>query len=249
MKAKIVVELISNDKDVSKELQRLLAQACHVRKPDDVQAADLAVMYFHTGAGGLEHASAEARNILKNTSIPAIVISDNPEMKMSALQAGAVAFQLFPAEWADTLLVMNNLYKATRQGKKIAMKQVRPKSEALRQAEDRFLQEIRSSVENNLSNSHYNLATLCKDVHMSYSQLNRKFKTLRLKPSLYLRSLRLQYAYDYLLEGGRSIAEISYKVGFNSPAYFTKCFREEYGLLPNEVKKAPISQQDKSAMN
>jgi len=54
-------------------------------------------------------------------------------------------------------------------------------------------------------------------------------------PSLFLRSIRLVRAKKMIKENKSTISEISYLVGFNSPAYFTKCFKEEFGNSPSDM--------------
>jgi transcriptional regulator GlxA family with amidase domain len=49
--------------------------------------------------------------------------------------------------------------------------------------------------------------------------------------------MRLHRAKDLLKQNAATVSEIAYQVGFNSVAYFTKCFREQFGVVPTEVKK------------
>ena len=71
---------------------------------------------------------------------------------------------------------------------------------------------------------------------MSRGQIYNKIKALTGKsPSLFVRSVRLTAAKKMIKEHKGTISEISYSVGFNSPAYFTKCFREEFGFPPSEL--------------
>ncbi|MCB9265040.1 MAG: helix-turn-helix transcriptional regulator [Lewinellaceae bacterium] len=56
-------------------------------------------------------------------------------------------------------------------------------------------------------------------------------------PSLFVRSIRLQKAKALLLSTNLNISEIAYDVGFNDPAFFSRTFREEFGLSPTEVRE------------
>ena len=51
-----------------------------------------------------------------------------------------------------------------------------------------------------------------------------------------LRTTRLKRAYELLLTTDKSVSEVAYAVGFSAPSYFTKCFKDEYGMVPGEVK-------------
>ena len=71
---------------------------------------------------------------------------------------------------------------------------------------------------------------------MSKEQIYKKLKALTGKsPSLFLRSIRLVTAKNMIKERKDTISEISYLVGFSSPAYFTKCFNEEFGYSPSNL--------------
>lgn len=79
------------------------------------------------------------------------------------------------------------------------------------------------------------LGILTNELAMSTSTLYRKIKTLTgLSPNEYIRKYKMQYAERLLLEGTYSIGEIAYMVGMNSAAYFRRCFKAEYGMLPSE---------------
>jgi len=68
-------------------------------------------------------------------------------------------------------------------------------------------------------------------------QLYRKVKNVTgSSPVELLRTTRLNKAYQLLMTTDKSISEVAYLVGFTAPSYFMKCFKEEYGMLPGNVK-------------
>jgi len=92
-------------------------------------------------------------------------------------------------------------------------------------------------IDEHLSEEEFSIEEFGKDVGMSRSQIHRKLKALTGKStSMYLRTVRLAKAKQMLAEKIGNISEISYKVGFSSPAYFSRCFKEEFGHAPSEVK-------------
>ena len=52
-----------------------------------------------------------------------------------------------------------------------------------------------------------------------------------------LRKARLQAAHQLLTTTAMTVSEIAYKIGFGSPSYFTKCYKDEYGTVPGESRK------------
>ena len=72
---------------------------------------------------------------------------------------------------------------------------------------------------------------------MSRVQLYRKVKALTGKtPVELLRHARVERAREQLLTTDKSISEIAYACGFSAPSYFNKCFKDEYGITPGELR-------------
>jgi AraC-like DNA-binding protein len=104
--------------------------------------------------------------------------------------------------------------------------------------DDPFLQKVDALVQKNLDNSDYNVNELSRDLGMSRMNMYRKFQSLSLPtPSDYMKMYRLKKAMELLKSSTASITEIAYKVGFSSPQYFAKCFKDTYGVTPREVSK------------
>ncbi len=100
-----------------------------------------------------------------------------------------------------------------------------------------FITRYKEVVESRLSDSELSVEDLASDMNLSRVQLYRKVKAVTgSTPVELLRSARLSRAYQLLLTTDKSISEVAYQVGFTSPSYFTKCFKEEYGMLPGDVR-------------
>lgn len=79
--------------------------------------------------------------------------------------------------------------------------------------------------------------TLAAEMGLGRSQLYRKIKALtNYSPVELMRSLRLRQARSLLTSTDKTISEIAYEVGFSSPAYFTKCYKDTYGETPTELR-------------
>ena len=99
-----------------------------------------------------------------------------------------------------------------------------------------FLQKIREAVEANLDEETFSVVELGNQIGMSRSQLHRKLTALTgYSPNEVIRNMRLERAKQLLDKKTATVSEIAYLCGFNSPAYFTKCFKEYFGTTPGEV--------------
>ena len=100
-----------------------------------------------------------------------------------------------------------------------------------------FLDRLRQLVQEQMADSDFGVESLASDMSLSRVQLYRKVKALTGRtPVDIIRLSRLNRAKVLLAQGNKNISEVAYDVGFSSPSYFTKCFKEEYGMLPGEVK-------------
>jgi AraC-like DNA-binding protein len=92
-------------------------------------------------------------------------------------------------------------------------------------------------VDENLQNPLYSVMQLSKDMNMDRTGLYRKLVALTgHAPTMFIRSIRLKKAVLLLNQKRYSQAEIAEKVGFSNAAYFSKCFKEEYGVSPSNYQ-------------
>lgn len=97
----------------------------------------------------------------------------------------------------------------------------------------RFLEIFRAEM----SNPEINVDKLASEMGLGRSQFYRKIKALtNYSPVELIRRLRLKQARTLLTTTEKNISEIAYEVGFSTPAYFSKCYREEFGETPTELR-------------
>lgn len=93
-------------------------------------------------------------------------------------------------------------------------------------------------VEQNMHNPDLNVEAIAADMGLARSQFYRKIKALtNFSPVELLRGFRLKKARTLLTSTEMSISEIGYEVGFSSAAYFTKCYRDEFGETPTQLRE------------
>ncbi|MBS1681654.1 MAG: helix-turn-helix domain-containing protein [Bacteroidetes bacterium] len=103
-----------------------------------------------------------------------------------------------------------------------------------------FVSRITSVMEQNIANEQFGVSELADALNMSRSNLLRKVKKeTKLSVSQFINQVRLARAMELLRKSSLNVSEVSHQVGFNSPSYFIKCFREYYGYPPGEVGNRP----------
>ncbi len=101
-----------------------------------------------------------------------------------------------------------------------------------------FLDQLIAKVESNISEEEFGVSELACAMNMSRSNLLRRVKKAsNLSVSQLISQIRLERAMSLLRNSTLNVSEVSHQVGFNSPSYFIKCFREHYGYPPGEAAK------------
>jgi AraC-like DNA-binding protein len=102
--------------------------------------------------------------------------------------------------------------------------------------DSRFLARFKEVVEARMSDSEVSVEDLAADMNLSRVQLYRKVKAITdSSPVELLRTARLKRAYQLLATTDKNISEVAYDVGFTAPSYFTKCFKDEFGISPSDL--------------
>ena len=134
----------------------------------------------------------------------------------------------------ENLLRQRQLLKNLYQGAQEAEKEI---SEAhLENRDKQFLKQLQAIIQKNLSDSEFGVEDMGQQIGLSRVQLYRKVKAMTGSSVVdLLRKARLAKARRLLETRSMSVSEVAYEVGFSAPSYFTKCFKEEYGMLPGDV--------------
>lgn len=112
--------------------------------------------------------------------------------------------------------------------------------EKLPSPQELFLAKVEDCIRRHLDNSEYGVDDLCSELGMSRMNLYRRFQSFTdTTPSEYIKAYRLKKAAELLKSSAKSIAEIAYEVGFTSPQYLAKCFKDTYGMSPRAYRTVP----------
>ncbi|MFC2760722.1 response regulator, partial [Hallella multisaccharivorax] len=100
-----------------------------------------------------------------------------------------------------------------------------------------FIAQLRKIIQDNLGDSEFNVERFGDEIGLSRVQLYRKVKALTgHSPVEMLRKARLMRARHLLQTTDKSVSEVAYAVGFSTPSYFSKCYKEEFDLLPAQER-------------
>ena len=109
--------------------------------------------------------------------------------------------------------------------------------EQINQMDKKFLNKLISFIDNKVEGDDFTVTELSKKIGMSRVHLYRKIKKLTdMSVSEFIISVKLKRSLTLLRNSGKTIAEIAYEVGFSNPSYYSKCFKNQFKLLPSEYR-------------
>lgn len=113
------------------------------------------------------------------------------------------------------------------------------KEEEMLGAQDQtFVTKLREVIRDNMGDSDFSVERIGEEIGLSRVQLYRKVKALTGQtPVELLRKARLERGRRLIEKTEKSVSEIAYEVGFTSPSYFNKCFKDEFGISPGVMRE------------
>jgi signal transduction histidine kinase/DNA-binding response OmpR family regulator len=179
---------------------------------------------------------------IKTSHIPIILLTAKAgiESRIEGLDTGADAYIAKPFTMKLIEVQISNIFENRKKLRKRFSKELvlQPSEIAITPIDADFLQKAIGIVEKHMSDTAFSVEAFTKEIGMSRSRLHRKLRALTSQStSEFIRTIRLKRAVPLLEKSQLSIEEIAFAVGFNSTAYFTKCFRTQFGSPPSEYVK------------
>lgn len=114
-----------------------------------------------------------------------------------------------------------------------------PTEAILKTTTEKFIQDVIDLIEKNIDKEYLNVDYLAEEMFMSRATFYRKMEEMFGEtPNSFIKQYRLKKALLYIKNGNYSLKQISDRVGFSNPKYFSKCFKSEFGVLPSEYYTA-----------
>jgi len=178
------------------------------------------------------------RGNLDTTFLPVIILTgkDDKDTRMSTYEyCDAFITKPFDISYLNAtlirLLIKHEHYlENSRRQKMLSLE-----AEEVESPDENFLKEMISIISAHMEDCEFSASVLHEESHWSEKQIYRKIKQLTGKTvSEFIRDVRMDKAAAYLAQGKLTIKEVMFKVGYTTQSYFTKCFKERFGVLPSE---------------
>ncbi len=192
----------------------------------------------------------------RTSHIPIIMLTAKADMdsKLQGLEHGADVYLMKPFNKDELLLRIKKLLELRQQLQQFYRStvmsantpsgvggteggKIQPPAKPnplLNNADNTFVLKVRTFIETNLNNANFDVEKLCRDLLLSPSQVHRKLTALTgLSTNSFIRYVRLVKAKELLIQNAHfSISAVAYDCGFNDPAYFSRAFKQEFGVTP-----------------
>lgn len=189
---------------------------------------------------GLELCEALKKNV-KTSHIAFILLTAkaDQEDRIKGLSIGADDYLTKPFDGRELQLrVKNRLEQQERWREKLAQQlPFLPVTDlGMSSMDEQFVQGVIAEIEHNIDNEYFSVEDLASAVGFSRSQLSRKLKSLSDKtPNQLIREIRLTRAQKLLQQKVATVSEIAFQVGYSNLSYFSKSYKEAFGVSPSEV--------------
>ena len=185
-------------------------------------------------------ASKRLKEDERTCHIPIILLTakGDKESKLEGLSINIDDYLLKPFDQDELKLRIKNLIDNRKivQAKFSSNLKEETSLEGVHSMDQLFVQKVQNIVEKRIDDPDLSVDELAKLVGVSRSQLHRKIVALTGKStSVFIRNIRLKKAFKLLKRNQLSISEICYEVGFSSPSYFNRCFKEYYQITPKQA--------------
>lgn len=178
---------------------------------------------------------------LQTSHIPVLMLTAYAmdEQRIQGYDSGADAYLTKPFNAKLLMTRIRNLIDNRKRLKSLAEDATAISGkQSLGEVDKGFVEKLKALIEEKMSNSDLSVEDLGAELGLGRVQLYRKTKSLTgYAPNELLRIARLRKAASLLASSEKTVAEITYEVGFSSPSYFTKCYKDYFGESPSEFLK------------
>ena len=171
--------------------------------------------------------------------IPLILLTarSSEQQQLEGLETGADDYVTKPFNFQILEAKISNIISLRRNARQVFRSKIHIEAQdiAVTSLDEQFMRKALELVEKNMGTTDYSVEAMSRDMGMSRTLLYKKILALTGRPPLeFVRSLRLKRAALLLSKSQMNVSEIAFQVGFNDPKYFSKHFKNEFGVLPSK---------------
>jgi signal transduction histidine kinase/DNA-binding response OmpR family regulator len=183
----------------------------------------------------------EIRKDAVTSHIPFILLTARTsiESRLAGLELGADDYLTKPFVVAELIVRVRNLLHQRKQLQARFRQEltVAPRNITVTSADEAFLRKVMEVTEARMKDASFSVERLGEEIGISRKHLHRKLVAIvGQTPNEFIRIFRLKTAMQLLQQQSGSVKEVAFGVGFSNLSYFAKCFKEEFGMSPAEVK-------------
>lgn len=245
------VLLVEDDEDFRFYLKGNLKEHFAVQEAKDAEEGWTQALAFHPdiivsdvsmpGDDGVAYC-IRLKNDNRTKHIPLILLTAvaDEEVELAGIKAGAADYITKPFDFELLLSKMSSLLKQKDSMERTFRKQLDIQTEVKPAAstDELFMRKAMEVIERKMGEAHFSVEELAGEMNVSRVGLYKRILTLTgYTPSGFIRSRRLRKAAHLLAHSGKTVAEVAYEVGFNSPKAFSRYFKDLYGVLPSVYRK------------
>ena len=159
------------------------------------------------------------------------------DIKINSYEVGADSYMSKPFNFDMLMVRIEKLIEQQEKRKQEFRKniEVNPSAITITSVDEQLIQKSLEYLEKNMDNPEYGVEELSRNLGMARMSLYRKLQSITGDtPTDFIRSIRLKRAAQLLQGSQLPIVEVANRVGFSSPSYFSKCFKEMFGMLPKQ---------------
>ena len=242
------VMVVEDDPEMSRYIEMSLSDVYHVKTFNNaVEALDgidafspqlIISDVLMPGMTGFEFCQKVKGNI-KTSHIPFLLLTGVTDKKsiLEGMRLGAIDYIAKPFDKEVLRSKIANIFELRQAAQRQCLEELKNNNavELSNKADNEFMEKLLKLIETNIDNPELNIQMMCSELAMSRTLLYNKITQLTGKsPTEFIRIFRLKQAAALLLSGEYSVTDVAFKVGIDNPKYFSRIFKEFYGVSPKE---------------
>ncbi|MCD8193144.1 MAG: ATP-binding protein [Tannerellaceae bacterium] len=181
----------------------------------------------------------QVKENVKTSHIPFLLVTGltDPQNVLEGIRLGAIDYIAKPFDQEVLKAKIHTIFNQQHTLQRRWLEELKSENaaELNNKVDQEFMEKLMSFIEANMDNPDLNIHLLCREMAMSRTLLYNKITSLTGQPPTeFIRTIRLRRAAALLVAGGISITEVAEQVGISNPKYFSRVFKEFYGVSPRD---------------